>query len=388
MNGIPILRSGSDFKQLSYIEARKSPDNKKWTFEIIRRDITTAVPEDPTTAEIVSSLSSSLLKKLDKPIGYSSVDLDARFSVSPRPFPQITDLQTVRTAESNYGSLICDLMRFYYGTDIALMAGGTMRGDQIYPAGVLKLGDIISCFPFEDPCVVIKFSGRALLSALENSVSKLPAQEGRFCQVSGLEFAYDPMRKEGDRVRWVRVRGEELDLERRYSCATRGYMARGKDGFESMNVETADVEEVISEEHGVLISMIIRQYFLSLKVLSRWKRGTSVCRLFEGLHRHQTTFGCLSQRTVPEEEKHGEGTESSEEEDDIVEKEGSSPVKGKMSTEEEMRLFELKKRVARKWEMLTKEGRNLRRNGAADVNVDWCRSVRPQVEGRINIVSS
>jgi 5'-nucleotidase len=278
-------------------------------------------------------------------------------------------------------------MRFYYGADIALMAGGTMRGDQIYPAGVLKLGDIISCFPFEDPCVVIRFSGHALLSALENSVSKLPAQEGRFCQVSGLSFAYDPLRKEGDRVRWVRVGSEDLDLEKPYSCATRGYMARGKDGFESMNIENGDVEEVISEEHGVLISMIIRQYFLSLKVLSQWKRGGSVCRLFSGLHHHQTRCGCLSEK-VEEKGEMGEGRDSSEEEDDIAEKESSSPVKEKMSLEEEERLFELKKRVAKKWEMLTKQGRNIRRNGAGDVGVDWCRSVRPQVEGRINIVSS
>src|SRR5436305_10606818 len=114
-------------------------------------------------------------------------------------------------------------MRFYSHTDIALMAGGTMRGDQIYPAGVLKLGDIISCFPFEDPCVVIKAPGKAILSALENSVSKLPSQEGRFCQVSGLEFGYSPSRIEGDRVRWVKISGEELDLERRYTISTRGY---------------------------------------------------------------------------------------------------------------------------------------------------------------------
>jgi len=71
-----------------------------------------------------------------------------------------------------------------------------------------------------------------------------------------------------------------------------------------------------------------------------------------------------------------------------VEKEGSSPVKEKMDLEEEKRLFELKKRVAKKWEMLAKQGRNMRRNGAGNVGVDWCRSVRPRVEGRINIVSS
>ena len=262
-----------------------------------------------------------------------------------------------------------------------------MRGDQIYPAGVLRLGDIILCFPFEDPCVVITLTGRALLSALENSVSKLPAQEGRFCQVSGLQFGYDPNRKEGDRVRWVKVGGQELEMERRYSCATRSYMARGKDGFDSLNVKNADVEEVINEEHGILLSMVIRQYFLSLKVLSRWRRGKSICGLFTGLQADQTRRGSLIPRLPPEPTKERPSVDTSEEEDNVAEMECSSLMKEEVNLEEEKRLFELKKRVARKWETLAKIGRNIRRNGAADVGVDWCRSVRPQVEGRINIVS-
>ena len=48
--------------------------------------------------------------------------------------------------ESNYGNFVCDLMRFYYNADCAIMAGGTMRGDQIYPPGVIKLKDIINWF--------------------------------------------------------------------------------------------------------------------------------------------------------------------------------------------------------------------------------------------------
>lgn len=262
-----------------------------------------------------------------------------------------------------------------------------MRGDQIYPAGILRLGDIISCFPFEDPCVVIWVSGSAVLTALENSVSKLPALEGRFCQVSGLQFGYDPNRPSGDRVRWVKVHGEELEFSRRYTIATRGYMARGKDGFESLNVKNEDVEEIIDEEHGVMISAIIRQYFLSLKILSTWKRGRYICNLFTGLHKHQTNCGALSQhsgqQTRPE-----HVTETSDEEDEVTEVECSSPVKAKLSAYEEMRLFELKKRVAQKWEALAKVRRNERMNGSEDVSVDWCRSVRPIVEGRINVVSS
>lgn len=59
------------------------------------------------------------------------------------------------------------------------MAAGTIRGDQIYEPGVLKVLDIVSCFPFEDPVVVIKVSGSKILEALENGLSKVPALEGR-----------------------------------------------------------------------------------------------------------------------------------------------------------------------------------------------------------------
>jgi 5'-nucleotidase len=277
-------------------------------------------------------------------------------------------------------------MRFYYNTDIALMAGGTMRGDQIYPSGVLKLGDIISCFPFEDPCVVVRVSGQAVWAALENSVAKLPALEGRFCQVSGIEFAYNPDRPSGQRVRWVKVAGEELRLDARYSIATRGYMARGKDGFESLDVANEGVEEIISEEHGVLISMIIRQYFLSLKVISRWKRGTCVTGLFSGLQKQQEKCGALAPGR-----SEGDRIDSSEEselEDALVEAECPSPVQERASAAEEKRLFELKQRVVKKWERLTKMGVNARRIGDAKISVDWCRSVRPMVEGRIRIVQS
>ena len=71
-------------------------------------------------------------------------------------------------------------MRFYYQTDCCIMAAGTIRGDQIYPPGVLRLKDLMNCFPFEDPVVVIKVTGNAILEALENGVSSYPALEGMF----------------------------------------------------------------------------------------------------------------------------------------------------------------------------------------------------------------
>ena len=110
-----ILCSGSDYKQLSYIEASRT--DTKWDFNITRRDVNNAVPEDPHTVALMDKLFSSLQGKLQKVIGYTAVPLDARFA-------------TVRASESNMGNFVSDLMRFYYNTDCAMLVGGTIRADK------------------------------------------------------------------------------------------------------------------------------------------------------------------------------------------------------------------------------------------------------------------
>lgn len=136
LNGTHVMRSGTDFKNLSYIEAwRKNEGSKKWDFKIIRRDMVSSIPEDPPTAELVSKLTESMKARLEKPIGYTAAPLDARFT-------------TVRLKESNMGNFVCDLMRAYHQGDCCIMAAGTIRGDQIYPPGVIKMKDILNWYVY------------------------------------------------------------------------------------------------------------------------------------------------------------------------------------------------------------------------------------------------
>ena len=258
VNGCHVLCSGSDFKQLSYIEANRKPTGG-WDFDIIRHDIGRTIKENAEASELVHELTTDLKKTLEEPIGYTAVPLDGRFS-------------TIRVKESNLGNFVCDLMRFYYGAECSLMASGTIRGDQVYPPGVILLKDILNCFPFEDPVTVLKVTGKAIVDALENAVSKFPAYEGRFPQVSNIQFAYNPTLPPSKRVIWVKIHDEPIDLTRKYTLSTRGYMGRGKDGYSSLLAESegGEAEEIVSEEQGVLISTIIRQYFMSLKVLGQW----------------------------------------------------------------------------------------------------------------------
>ena len=272
INNKHVLRSGTDFKQLSYIEAWRKEDGQGWDFTIRRRDICRSIPEDLESTKMVDSLTLALREKLNKPVGYTAAPLDARFT-------------TVRMQESNLGNFVCDMMRHYYDADCALMAGGTIRGDQIYPPGVLRMKDIMNCFPFEDPVVVLRIPGQDLLDALENAVSLYPALEGRFPQVSNINFEFDP-RQPAQRIKWVKVDGRPLDASQEYVVATRGYMAHGKEGFNTLLAESqgGKAEEIVSEENGMLISAILRQYFLSLKILGRWRRFASLHKHWEVVH--------------------------------------------------------------------------------------------------------
>lgn len=408
INGTHVLRSGSDFKQLSYIEARRKTDSGKgWDFNITRREVVSSIPEDEETIQVVSKITDALKPKLEKPIGYTHAPLDARFT-------------TVRLKESNLGNFVCDLMRFHYHADCTIMAAGTIRGDQIYPPGVIKVKDMMNCFPFEDPCVVVAIQGKYLLEALENSVSKYPALEGRFPQISGIVFTLDPSKSSGSQCKNVLVGGQPLDLGKEYNVVTRDYMVRGKDGFTSLMLEEegGPARSIVSEENGVLISMLLRQYFMSLKVLGRWKKWSSeMGRVWGGIQDSLHGVHPVKEPSSPVQERAGNIPASkpvpngfgkrplsfapshqepkhrkqdpyqiseSDSEDDGAD---MAPVANDPPARE--RELIIMRKVMRKWWRIA--GLNGRPNMCAEqgeeFGVPWTRGIAPRLEGRIKIIN-
>ncbi|KAK3706634.1 hypothetical protein LTR37_012643 [Vermiconidia calcicola] len=410
VNGTHILRSGTDFKQLSYVEARRKKDGSKgWDFNINRRDVVSSIVEEPAALEVVTNITSALKAKLEKPIGYTAAPLDARFT-------------TVRMKESNMGNFVCDLMRFHYNADCTIMASGTIRGDQVYPPGMLRVKDLMNCFPFEDPCVVIALQGKYIVEALENAVGKYPALEGRFPQVSGIEFTFDAKKPEGSRCTGVLINGEPIGAEQEYKVATRDYMVRGKDGFTSMLLEEdgGPAKSIVSEENGLLISMILRQYFMSLKILGRWKNwGSNMGRHWGGVQKDLHVSQPVREPVKPGEahdenavprqpeaksvkevpslvgkaqrngiqDQHPQVTEEiagSDSEDDSTD---LPPVPIEPSTRERELL--VMRRVMRKWWRLAglKGHPEMCAEIGDEFGVNWTRGIAPRLEGRIKIIN-
>ncbi len=153
-----------------------------------------------------------------------------------------------------------------FGADCAILNSGTIRSDNVYPPGPISMKMLLTMFPFEDIIVVVKVSGKDILSGLENGVSKWPAHEGRFPQVSGIRFSFDPRKPAGSRVdqRSVTVKGAPVELSKIYSMATKPYMLEGKDGYECFKGK----EFIVDRDNGQLLSLMLRNHFRKIHIAS------------------------------------------------------------------------------------------------------------------------
>eukprot|EP00455_Lapot_gusevi_P003338 TRINITY_DN11372_c0_g1_i4.p2 TRINITY_DN11372_c0_g1~~TRINITY_DN11372_c0_g1_i4.p2 ORF type:complete len:237 (-),score=48.98 TRINITY_DN11372_c0_g1_i4:313-1023(-) len=66
-----------------------------------------------------------------------------------------------------------------------------------------------------------------------------------------------------------------LDLDCKYVVATRCYMWMGRDGYDALN----DSEVLMDEEHGHLISALLRRFFTELRVATWWRHLTRFKRV-------------------------------------------------------------------------------------------------------------
>jgi 2',3'-cyclic-nucleotide 2'-phosphodiesterase (5'-nucleotidase family) len=86
-------------------------------------------------------------------------------------------------------------------------------------------------------------TGDTILQALEHGVAAgIP--QGRFPQVSGTTYVWDPSAAPGSRIVEVTVGGDGLDTTASYTLATNDFMLGGGDGYDML----ADGDVVIPPE--------------------------------------------------------------------------------------------------------------------------------------------
>lgn len=156
----------------------------------------------------------------------------------------------VRTSESNWGNLACDIFIEATGADVALINGGNIRATTA--AGPITARDIFTVFPFGNLVVMLEVDGQALIDSIEVGLSLYPEANGGFPQVGGMSFTFDPAKDAGERIVELLIAGEPVDPEATYKLATNDFLAAGGDGFTALaefgiTMEIGAMDEVITD---------------------------------------------------------------------------------------------------------------------------------------------
>ena len=205
-----------DIQMRSYMKRGK----KRFSWESNMRYVDTKdIQEDELIASKVKSFEKKLGKELNVKIGKTATELDSR-------------KKTVRTEEAAIGNLIIDAMREGVKADVGITNGGGIRAKRIYAPGTsITRKDILTELPFGNVVVKLELNGTQILEALENGVSKVEHNSGRFPHVSGMSFTYKPKNKKGNRIVAVKIGNKPLNKRKTYTLATNDFMAKGGDGY-------------------------------------------------------------------------------------------------------------------------------------------------------------
>ena len=260
----PILKMGSDARNLGradiHLERRRSSRRR---FQITSIDlqaipVTDSVKEDPQTAAVVAEYENRLSENLKEVVGRSTVQLDARAA-------------NIRRGESNLGNFLADSYRTALSADLALVNSGGIRSDTTYGPGELSKRDIISILPFENGVVKVRLTGAHLKRLLENGVSRAGEEDGRFPQISGFSFTYDPGLPAGSRVMRIEVAGVPVDYNKSYTLALSAYTLGGGDGYDLKGAEVMVKPEDGPVEPDIIMEAIRKAGAISPQLEGRIK---------------------------------------------------------------------------------------------------------------------
>ncbi|MEM8950719.1 MAG: 5'-nucleotidase C-terminal domain-containing protein [Pseudomonadota bacterium] len=165
-----------------------------------------------------------------------------------------------RAKECAMGVLVTDAMLERVadqGVTIAIQNGGGLRAS--IDAGPITMGEVLTVLPFQNTLATFGLTGAGIVAALENGVGQIEEGAGRFPQVAGLRYSFDPKAEAGKRITKVQVMADDgsftlIDEAATYLVVSNDYMRGGGDGYAIFSDEATDaydfgpsLEEVVAD---------------------------------------------------------------------------------------------------------------------------------------------
>lgn len=200
-----------------------------------------------------------------------SIDIEAQVRAYQNRLDRLLDIQIgvwdtnvttqrrqVRSGENRFANFIVDTMLEYSQADIALINGGSIRGNTQYQTGEpITRRTILTELPYLSALKTMNVLGADLVAALENGVSNIETFKGGFPHVAGLEVVINSDKAVGMRVVSALHKGKPIEADKIYKLATTDFLAKGGDGYSLVEVS----KNVISDTFSIapLISELVTQ---------------------------------------------------------------------------------------------------------------------------------
>jgi len=273
-NGVLVTENRSKGIRFTRIRLVVDTNTKKVVYKTadFHKPWNIGMTPDPAIQAEIDALNTELAPFLTPLVGHSTV-------VIPRA--DACGQSAGRTCESLVGDLTADAMRLTYATDFAITNSGGLRADltcpttdnpsdfcpaNLYPFALnqfpITRGQVLGVLPFGNLVATVEVSGVELKTMLENGVSRMPAVDGRFPQVSGLCFDFEIEAAAGSRVGNVRYANPDgtcsantvdLGAGTTYLIAENDFMSTGGDGYPNFyfagRVTALDYMDVVVADH-------------------------------------------------------------------------------------------------------------------------------------------
>jgi len=208
----PYVKAASDLKTQWVMSLFLDDDGKVESVDGNLLSLTDADPFDEDIHDKVVQWMERAEKENAKKVGCFKVDLDA-------------NNENLRSSETTMGNFATDAVRAVHGTDVAIINGGTLRGDKVYAKGDIIRQTVVEFHPYGNQVAKIYMTGKQMKDYLESMLRCRDTFCGNFVQISGMKYEFDSSKPQGERlVKLTTEGGDEVADDKEFTCAITDYM--------------------------------------------------------------------------------------------------------------------------------------------------------------------
>ncbi len=244
---VPIVQAGAYSKYLGHLTLTFDDKGNVTAATGDSKLLDASVTPDPAVLDRIKELSGPIEELMTREVAEIPDGIDG-------------SRETCRVEECAMGDVVAEAMLDRVkgqGVTIALQNGGGLRAS--IGGGMVTMGDVLSVLPFQNTLSTFNITGAGIVAALENGVSQVEDGAGRFPQVAGLRFSWDPKAAPmKGRIKSVEVRDgetwEPIDPAKVYAVVTNNFVRGGGDGYSVLRDEGTNaydygpgLEDVLAE---------------------------------------------------------------------------------------------------------------------------------------------